>query len=408
MRPILVCPAILLLTCTNLSAQSVSPAARKAVQTIQKLRAIDVPNSQDSDSGPPLKVPSLLKQLNQELRALIIDDLNDQARNTLPTEEEVFDQLRAAGWKELPSNKWTAYGEIRKVKFDLKTDYDPAVLIASTQLWLPCGSTDPDSAIYVFRGMSRRWELVLSTDSDFDPFGDADEGGLQYAISPPDSKGHWFLALAQLPPSCRGTRNVLLYKVLRQGINADNPTVLVTHREVIDPGFRPPFRLAVQDDWFAVTEGKERALGRGSGVRILRYAVESNKIRRIAPLALAPEDFFDEWAQLSWDDAQQWAAESSKGNLKKWHSKLNSLGKNSAEIESLQHCSGSGDTDGTWLIELAVDSQSDPSMEDKKVYVQVAKKNNIFLINNIQETLPSGCLGKALPTQRAGQELPSW
>jgi len=408
MRLILVCPAILLLTCTNLSAQSVSPAARKAVQTIHKLRAIDVPNSQDTDSGPPLKVPSLLRQLNQELRALIIDDLNDQTRNTLPTEEEVFDQLRAAGWKELPSNKWTAYGEIRKVKFDLKTDYDPAVLIASTQLWIPCGSTDPDSAIYVFHGMSRRWELVLSTDSDFDPGGDADEGGLQYAISPPDSKGRWFLALAQLPPSCRGTRNVLLYKVLRQGANADNPTVLVTHREVIDSGFHPPFRLDVQDDWFAVTEGKERMLGRGTGVRILRYAIDSNKIRRIAPLALAPEDFLDEWVQLSWDDAQQWATESSKGNLKKWHSKLNNLGKNSAEIESLQHCSGSGDTDGTWLIELAVDSQSDRSMEDKKFYVQVAKKNNIFLINNIQETLPSGCLGKALPVQRAGRELPNW
>jgi len=171
MRANLICLAILFLACTNLNAQPVSPTARKVVQTIQKLRAMDVPHSRDLDNGPPPKVPALLKQLNQELKALIIEHLNDQTRDTLPNEEELLNELRAAGWHELPSNKWTAYGEIRKIEFQWNTDYDPPVLIVSTQLWLPCGSVDPDSAIYVFRGMSRRWELVLSTDSDFDPGG---------------------------------------------------------------------------------------------------------------------------------------------------------------------------------------------------------------------------------------------
>jgi hypothetical protein len=405
MRPILVA-SILLLTSANLKAQSVSPAARKAVQTIQKLRAIDAPNSRDRDVGPPSKVPYLLRQLNQELKALIIEDLNDQTQITLPKEEEVLDHLRSAGWQELPSNKWTAYGEIRKIKFDLNADQDPPLLVISTQLWLPCGSTDPDSAIYVFRGMSRRWELVLSTDSDFDPVGGVDEGGLQYKISPSDSRGHWYLAVAQLPPSCHGAADVLRYKALRPGANADNPTVLVAQREVIDSGFDPPFRLEVQDDWFAVTEGKQRVLGRGPGVRILRYAIDNNKIRRIAPLAVYPEDFLDEWARLSWDDARQWVTESSEGSLKKWHTKLTNV--DSSEIELVRHCSGNGDSDGTWLIELAVDSRTDPSMEDKQVYVQVAKKNNTFFVNNIQENLPVGCSGETLPALRDGRELPSW
>jgi hypothetical protein len=407
MRPILVA-SILLLTSGNLSAQSVSPAARKAVQTIQRLRAIDTQSSQDLDVAPPPKVPSLLRQLNQELKELIVEVLNDQTQNTLPKEEEVLDHLRTAGWQELPSNKWTAYGEIRKIKFDLNADYDPPLLIVSTQLWLPCGTTDPDSAIYVFRGMSRRWELVLTTDSDFDPVGGVDEGGLQYKISPRDSRGRWFLAVAQLPPSCGGDGNVLRYKVLRPGANADNPTVLVAQREVIDAGFDPPFRLEVQDDWFAVTEGKQRTVGTGRGVRILRYAVDNNKIRRIAPLAVYPEDFLDEWVRLSWDDARQWVAESSKGSLQKWHAKPNNLGKDSSEIELVRQCSGNDDSDGTWLIELAVDSQSDRSMEDKQLYVQVGKKDNTFSVNSIQERLPVGCQGKALPALREGQALPSW
>jgi len=407
MRPILVA-SILLLTSANLNAQSVSPAARKAVQVIQKLRSIDVPTSRDLDAGPPSKVPYLLRQLNQELKALIIENLNDQTQHTLPNEEEVLDRLRAAGWQELPSNKWTAYGEIRNIKFDLNADYNPPVLIVSTQLWLPCGSTDPDSAIYVFRGMSRQWELVLSTDSDFDPVGGGDEGGLQYKISPRDSRGRWFLAVAQLPPSCGGAANVLRYKILRPGTNADNPTVLVAQREVINAGFDPPFRLEVQDDWFAVTEGKQRALGGGVGVRILRYAVDTNKIRRIAPLAVYPEDFLDEWAQLSWDDARQWVIGSSEGSLKKWHAKLNNIAKDSSEIELIRRCSGNGDSEGTWLIDLAVDNRSDHSMEDKHLYVQVAKKNNAFFVNNIQENLPAGCSGKTLPALRDRRELPTW
>jgi hypothetical protein len=408
MRPTLVWPAILLLTSANLNAQSVSPAARKAVQVIQKLRLIDAPNSRDTDAGPPPKVPYLLRQLNQELKALITEDLNDQNQNTLPNEEEILDHLRAAGWQELPSNKWTAYGEIRKIKFDLNADYNPPILIVSTRLWLPCGATDPDSAIYVFRGMSRRWELVLSTDSDFDPVGGDDEDGLQYKTSPRDSKGRWFLAVAQLPPSCGGAGNVLRYKVLRPGANPDNPAVLVARREVIERGFDPIFRLEVQNEWFAVTEGKQRALDGGTGVRILRYAVDANKIRRIAPLAVYPEDFLDEWAQLSWDEARQWVIGSSEGSLKKWHTKLNNIGKNSSEIEFVRRCSGNGDSEGTWLIELAVDSRSDPSMEDKRVYVQVEKKNNAFFLNNIQKNLTAGCSGQTLPALREGRKLPSW
>lgn len=408
MKLTLLCCATLLLACTDLNAQSVSRPARRAVQTIQKLRAIDAPSSPDLDAGPPSKVPYLLRQLNQELKALIIEDLNDQTQNTMPNEEEILDRLRAAGWQELPSNKWTAYGEIRKIKFDLNADQASPLLVVSTQLWLPCGSKDPDSEIYVFRGMSRRWELVLSTDSDFDPARGEDERGLQYGISPRDSRGRWFLAVAQLPPSCGGDGNVLHYKVLRPGVSADNPTVLITQREVIDTGFTPPFRLDVQDDWFAVTEGKERVLGSGTGVRILRYAVDNDKVRRIPPLAVYPEDFLDEWAQLAWDDARQWVNESSESSLKKWHTKLTNVGKDSSEIEMVRHCSGSGESDGTWLVELAVDSRSDPSMEDKQVYVQVEKKNNVFSVNNVQENRPAGCAGEVLPALREQSELPIW
>jgi preprotein translocase subunit SecB len=60
------------------------------------------------------------------------------------------------------------------------------------------------------------------------------------------------------------------------------------------------------------------------------------------------------------------------------------------------------------MIERAVDSRSDPSMDEKQVYIQGEKKNGIFFVNDIQQSRSDGCLGKALPAIREGRDLPSW
>jgi hypothetical protein len=48
----------------------------------------------------------LLRPLNAELKALIAQDLCDPTPRELLSETEVFDQLRAAGWQEIPIHKW--------------------------------------------------------------------------------------------------------------------------------------------------------------------------------------------------------------------------------------------------------------------------------------------------------------
>src|SRR5262249_11680925 len=156
-------------------------------------------------------VPELLRTLNSELRALIIEDLNDKTVHVIPSEDEIFDQLKAAGWEEIPDHKWNAYGEIRAINFDWQTEYDPGVLIVSTELWIPCGNDDPDSAIYVFQGAARHWNLALTTESDFDLIGPKGENGMEYKISPPDSSGKWFLVVGHVPPACRRAEPALRY-----------------------------------------------------------------------------------------------------------------------------------------------------------------------------------------------------
>jgi hypothetical protein len=360
------------------------------------------------ENGPPAKVPGLLRVLNQELKALITEDLNDHGRHAVPGEDEILEQLTAAGWEEVPSHKWNAYGEIRQIKFDWKTEYEPGILIVSTQLWLPCGSTDPDSAIYVFRGMARQWQLVLAVESDFDPTGERDETGMQYRISPPDTSGHWFLVLARVPPSCRRPHNVLRYKALKPGLKPEEPLVLLSGRETTNPFFEPPFRIDVESDWFAITHGGLRKLDGEPGIAVLRYDLSDYRVRRVAPIALTPEDFLDQWAQMSWDEARRWTRPSSDSNLRDWHEKLNSLSSDSTEIESVHHCSGTAEGDQEWLLELSIDERLNPSLGDQYLHAEVAKRNGIFSLDAVYKSHPTGCPGKTALTPIVDHELPRW
>jgi hypothetical protein len=403
------CLTIFVLTCSHLSsAQQVSPHAQKAVETIRQLRAIPLPESDQLQAGPPPRVPGLLRQLNQELKALIVEDLNDRSKHAVPDEEEILDQLRAAGWDEIPTHKWNAYGEIRQIKFDWKLGYEPGLLVVSTQLWIPCGNADPDSAVYVFQGIGRKWQLVLTANPDFDPAGAEDETGMQYGLSPPDSRGQWFMAVAHLPPSCRGDRSTLRFKVLRPSVNSDKPDVILAQRDKINPHFDPAFRVDVETDWFAITEGTIRKLDGEPGIRVLRYQLSGNQTRRIAPLALIPEDFLDQWVQLNWDQASNWAGAATDTALQEWHAKLSSLETDSVEIESTHLCQTVKNGDEKWVVELWIDQELNSSMKQERLFVEVAKRNGTFYVDSVFDAAPPGCRGKTPHNPLTELSLPLW
>jgi hypothetical protein len=396
----------ILLACVQLRGQSASSHAQDAVQTIRQLRAIGLPNGDSSKTGPPARVPELLRQLNHQLRALITDTLNDRSRLAVPSQVEIIAELQAAGWDEIPSQKWNAYGEISQIGFDFGSGYDPGVLVVSTQLWIPCGA-DPDSAIYVFQERVREWKLVLATDADFDPVGDDQESSMQYRLSPPDPHGNWFLAIAHSPPACGPTPASLRYKILRPGPSPDEPQVVFDHREPLDPKFHPPFRLQVDEAWFALTRGKERKLDGEPGVSIERYQISGDRISRLQPLALKPEDFLDEWVSLGWDEAARWSTQSADADLQSWHSRINALAHDSTEIEFVQPCPAQPSADETWLAGLWIDQKLNPTAENERLYIVVSERKRAFFVDSVQTSRPPGCPGKTRHFE-TNWTLPEW
>lgn len=401
------CLAPILLACIQAAAQSVSLQARQTVETVRELRAIGLPNFEAGENGPPARVPRLLRKLNSQLRMLIIDILNDQSRASEVDEREIIAKLQLAGWEEIPPYRWSSYGEISQIRFDLKSGYDPGILVVSTQLWVPCGGTDPDTAIYVFQGRDRSWKLVLATNADFDSVGEREDTGIQYSLSPRDATGNWYLALARASRPCSRARapHSLSYTILRPGRSADEPRILLDRREPLDEKFRPPFRLEVQDDWFAVTKGRERKLDGGSGVSIARYQIIGDETKRMQPMALTPEDFLDEWVQLNWDEAAHSSSQSSE--LPKWHSLLNALANDSTEFEFVQPCREQGAADKAWLAGLSIDQKLNPTSEVDRLYITVSEQNHAFFVDSISTTRPAGCPGHRRPLLST-LDLPNW
>ncbi len=75
MKSVWVCLTLLLFGYTNATARAVSVHTKKEVETIRQLRAMRLPTTDELESRPPAQIPGLLRLLNHELRALIIEDL---------------------------------------------------------------------------------------------------------------------------------------------------------------------------------------------------------------------------------------------------------------------------------------------------------------------------------------------
>lgn len=63
--------------------------------------------------------------------------------------------------------------------------------------------------------------------------------------------------------------------------------------------------------------------------------IEGDRVRRVAPIALSPRDFVDEWMTRPWAESQEW---SSSPDLSMWHSKLHADLVGGSFVGDTMHC----------------------------------------------------------------------
>jgi len=391
----------------RLQAQDLSRHAREAVKTIQELRTIPLPNFESGPIAPPARVPGLLRQLNQELRNLIVEVLNDPRRDSLADVGMVYSELKSAGWGDIYRSRWNAYGEISNIDFRWVTDHDPPLLVVDTELWVPCGS-DPYSTLYVFQKKGRSWELILTTDVDYLPGGEDPDKGMEYVVSSQDENGKWFLGVASVFPNCRNNTNgEVRFKVLGPGPSPENPVVLLARSEQLNDQFDAPFRITADQDKFSITLGKERRLDGGLGISISRFDVREDRVTRVPPFALSPEDFLDEWVRTGWSEVAPWTKV--KDDLQVWHARLKALAYDSTEIEFVQPCPRREQGESAWLLGLWIDRKQNRNTQDERLYISISQRMGAYFVDAIERTRPTGCPGNTRPSMIPIEpKLPSW
>src|SRR5262249_4595461 len=195
----------------------------------------------------------------------------------------------------------------------------PELMAVMVRLSINCGQ---DSALYIFREMAGVWRLLIGDEgANYESIEDARES-LNYSVSPFDTGGGFFVAVATIGPACIGSWRNLWYRVLRPGPEPYEPRAILDKKECIWLGSDPPYTLQARAGGFTLDFFAPRTLDTGFRRHIVKYQIAGDQAIRVAPLAEFPEDFLDEWSSQPWDEASRWVTKGAAVDLKHIHSEL--------------------------------------------------------------------------------------
>jgi hypothetical protein len=272
--------------------------ADSIAQTVTSLRAIKA----DVYKPLPAAARPLLTHLKHQLRDLILLTLNAQGMRQPSSSHlraSILAQLKRAGVQiedaeeAIINNNGLkqeyVYGDIYEITI-LRPARHPDLIAATTTIGICCGQ---DTSLYLFKKQDAKWRLALTQETnDYEEISGA-QAWFQYALSPPDARGDFFLVTANVNPWCTSNWQSLRYQVMRLGPGAEQPRVILKREATIYLGVAPPiYRLKVEARRFSLkfyTEASPKAIERGltSQRAVLWYSVAGDRVRRIPATARA-------------------------------------------------------------------------------------------------------------------------
>jgi hypothetical protein len=224
----------------------------------------------------------------------------------------------------------------------------PGIVSVVARFGIECGA---DAMLMIFEQRGDGWDEVLRSQSA--PYGTVAGGwwSFDYAISPRDGAGQWFVVTKSIAPWCSSTWSAIRYAVLRPRARPAEPRRIFARSDSIWWGNDNFGDLKVGAQDFDL---RFRAESIDDGVHnrewIRHYSVIEDTVRRIAPLAESPRDFADEWIASSWADAASWTSTAARPRLERLHERLHRL-------RFLDYVSEHGCPGGRYQIEV---EPSDP------------------------------------------------
>jgi hypothetical protein len=203
----------------------------------------------------------------------------------------------------------------------------PEMLLLRIDIDLPFGV---DGAAYLYAARDGRWKRILASERKQNRIGNS---LTTVALSPAGPDGSHLLLTVVTPAVNVGCVHAFGYDLYRIGPAMHSAVRLLSRGETSDV-CAGQGEVSMESDGFridfvAITRNAERRGG------VVHYQVIGDQVRRVAPVALRPEDFVDEWAQRSWREALEWSVRGNQKDLRKSHEALPKL---LAEYASTRRC----------------------------------------------------------------------
>lgn len=178
----------------------------------------------------------------------------------------------------------------------------PELIAVTTAIDIPCGA---DTSLYLFRLESEGWRLILARESN----GYRRIGGaldmFRFAVSPSDANGDFFVVTANVNPWCSSSWQMLRFDVRRPGADPYASRVLFSGNESIYLDSDYELKVGPDDVRLQWRAAQSLDLGLHNREHVRHLSVCGDRVERIAPFAVAPEDFVDEWASMPWEEASR-------------------------------------------------------------------------------------------------------
>ncbi len=227
-------------------------------------------------------------------------------------------------------------------------------LMIVTGVGVRCGF---DQSAYIYaQGADRHWHRLMTIEQD--RYGDHEyrvENFVSIDVaSPQEAKTHAPLLVAAIgySPWCSSNWNMLHTRLWRATpapkTLLDRDDELYTATDLVAGAQLTDHDLLVQFD------GKSVDGGQLIRTHVLHYAIDStDRLRRIAPLALNPSDFIEEWLTSPWPEAMQWLDRKAGAHgLDQVHARLYTSDLFGDLDPPMKRCRGDA---GLWQVSFAAD-----------------------------------------------------
>ncbi len=380
----------------------------KLQAVVERLRAINTRSEGNPSGDVPPSAQKLLPQLKAALREIIGRTINEHYSSSPEIlHDSILSDLKKAGIEALSrvqrEGYYTADGDDFGYLSDVtvrQPERHPDLVAVVTNLTIPCGS---DASLNLYRRTGGAWQLILVAESNGYANISGAQGSFQFTISPPDNEGNWFVVAADVNPWCSSNWQQLRYKVLRPGEDFNHSQVLLDEHTTIYLGVDQPYRLTVNPGGFEIRNVASQGLDDSimTRVHVQKYEVNGDRVTRVPPLALAPEDFLDEWVEMKWESASTWVSSTDAAKLQYWHSRLGkeARAKLDTEFAFVQPCPAAANI-SRWQIGLQLEGTGEhdlPGDLPDELFFTISKRDGAFYVESIGKDRPPGCPGDALP-----------